>query len=306
MLASGLLWIYTLRIMIFNQDKLYKNVIGVFFGGKKLQVARIENGSVAQMIHKEINNRESEEFILNELILAIETVFNDTIQGIGIGVPSIVDVKSGIVFNATNVPSWRKVYLKDIIEERFNTPTYVNNDANCFAIGEKYFGVAKDYQNIAGITIGAGLGVGIIINGRLYSGRNCGAGEFCSIPYRDHDYEYYCSTGYFEEKYGIKSTVLLSRARKNDKIALSIYEQFGFDFGNAIKAIIYAIDPEAIVVGGQLSEAYDFFKDAMFKSIKTFLYGNTISNIVILKSEEANIEAYGAAALCFENDSVSK
>jgi Transcriptional regulator/sugar kinase len=289
--------------MIFNQDKLYKNVVGVFFGGKKLQVARIENGSVAQMIHKEINNRETEEYILHELILAIETVFNDSIQGIGIGVPSIVDVKSGIVFNATNVPSWRKVYLKDILEERFKTPTYVNNDANCFAMGEKYFGVAKDFQNIAGITIGAGLGVGIIINGRLYSGRNCGAGEFCSIPYRDHDYEYYCSTGYFEEKYGIKSNVLLARARKNDKIALSIYEQFGFDFGNAIKTIIYAIDPEAIVVGGQLSEAYDFFKDAMLKSIKTFLYGNTISNIVILKSEEPNIEAYGAAALCFENDS---
>jgi glucokinase len=288
--------------MIFNQDKLYKNVIGVFFGGKKLQVARIENGSVAQIIHKEINNKESEEYILNELILAIETVFNDTIRGIGIGVPSIVDVKNGIVFKATNVPSWRKVYLKDIIEERFNIPTYVNNDANCFAMGEKYFGVAKDFRNIAGVTIGAGLGVGIIINGRLYSGKNCGAGEFCSIPYRDHDYEYYCSIGYFEEKYGIKSNILFGRAKKKDKIALSIYEQFGLDLGNAIKTIIYAIDPEAIVIGGQLAEAYEFFQETMFKNIKTFLYQNTINNIVVLKSEEPNIEAYGAAALCFEND----
>jgi len=289
--------------MIFNQDKLYKNVIGVFFAGKTIQAARIENGAVAQIIEKEINNHETEEHILNELIESIKTVFNKSVSGIGIGVPSIVDVKNGIVYNATHVPSWRKVYLKDIIEERFNTPTYVNNDANCFAIGEKYFGTAKDFQNIAGITIGAGLGVGIIINGRLYSGKNCGAGEFCSIPYRDHDYEYYCSSNYFEEKYGIKSNVLFARAKKNDKIALAIYEQFGLDLGNAIKTIIYAIDPEAIIIGGQLSEAYEFFQEAMFKNIKTFLYKNTINDIVILKSEEPNIETFGAAALCFEDES---
>ena len=291
--------------MIFNQEKLYKNVIGVFFGGKKLQVARIENGAVAQMIEKEINNRETEEFILNELISAIRTVFNESVRGIGIGVPSVVDVKNGIVYKATHVPSWRKVYLKDIIEELFNTPTYINNDANCFAIGEKYFGAAKDFENIAGITIGAGLGVGIIINGRLYSGRNCGAGEFCSIPYREHDYEYYCSTGYFEEKYGLKSTVLFNRAKKNDKIALAIYEQFGLDFGNAIKTIIYALDPDAIIVGGQLAQAYEYFQESMFKNIKTFLYSNTIKDIVILKSEEPNIATYGAAALCFEDEAVT-
>lgn len=290
--------------MIFNQEKLYKNVIGVTFGGKDLHVARIENGAIAKYTHKEINNRESEEAILNEIILTIKTVYNDTVFGIGVGMPSLVDVKEGIVYKPTNIPSWNKVHLKDILEENFKIPTFVNNDANCFALGEKYFGVAKDYDNIAGLTIGTGMGVGIIIDGKLYSGRNAGAGEFCSIPYRDHDYEYYCSTKYFEEKYGIINSVLFSRALKKDKIALAIYEMFGVDLGNAIKTIVYALDPDAVVIGGRIVDAYDFYKESMFKTIRTFIYPNTLKRIKILKSEEKNISTFGAAALCFENGNV--
>lgn len=286
--------------MIFSQDKLQKNVIGVIFGGKHLSAARIENGVIADIIHREVNNREAEEVILSEIIHTINSVYTDSVAGIGVGVPSLVDVKHGIVINPTNIPSWHKVHLKDILEEQFNVPVYINNDANCFALGEKYFGVAKDYENIAGITIATGFGVGIIINGKLYSGRNAGAGEFCSIPYRDHDYEYYCSTKYFEEKYGLKNEILLARAKKKDKIALAIYELFGMDLGNAIKTIMYALDPDAIVIGGIMAEAYDFYKEAMFKTVNSFIYKGTVKNIKIFKSTEANIPVYGAAALCFE------
>ena len=286
--------------MIFSQDKLQKNVIGVIFGGKHLSAARIENGVIADIVHREVNNREAEEVILSEIIHTINSVYTDSVAGIGVGVPSLVDVKHGIVINPTNIPSWNKVHLKDILEEQFNVPVYINNDANCFALGEKYFGVAKDYENIAGITIATGFGVGIIINGKLYSGRNAGAGEFCSIPYRDHDYEYYCSTKYFEEKYGLKNEILLARAKKKDKIALAIYELFGMDLGNAIKTIMYALDPDAIVIGGIMAEAYDFYKEAMLKTVNSFIYKGTVKNIKIFKSTEANIPVYGAAALCFE------
>ena len=286
--------------MIYSQDKLQKNVIGVIFGGKHLCAARIENGVIADIVHREVNNREAEEVILSEIIHTINSVYTDSVAGIGVGVPSLVDVKHGIVINPTNIPSWHKVHLKDILEEQFNVPVYINNDANCFALGEKYFGVAKDYENIAGITIATGFGVGIIINGKLYSGRNAGAGEFCSIPYRDHDYEYYCSTKYFEEKYGLKNEILLARAKKKDKIALAIYELFGMDLGNAIKTIMYALDPDAIVIGGIMAEAYDFYKEAMLKTVNSFIYKGTVKNIKIFKSTEANIPVYGAAALCFE------
>ena len=272
----------------------------MIWGGKHLSAARIENGVITDIVHREVNNREAEEVILSEIIHTINSVYTDSVAGIGVGVPSLVDVKHGIVINPTNIPSWHKVHLKDILEEQFNVPVYINNDANCFALGEKYFGVAKDYENIAGITIATGFGVGIIINGKLYSGRNAGAGEFCSIPYRDHDYEYYCSTKYFEEKYGLKNEILLARAKKKDKIALAIYELFGMDLGNAIKTIMYALDPDAIVIGGIMAEAYDFYKEAMLKTVNSFIYKGTVKNIKIFKSTEANIPVYGAAALCFE------
>lgn len=286
--------------MIFKDNKLNGNAIGVFLGGKNLQAARIENGAICKIIDKEINNHDTEENVLNEIISTVEDVFADNIKGIGIGIPSLVDIKQGIVYKPTNIPSWHKVYLKDILEQKFNTPTFVNNDANCFALGEKYFGVAQQYDNIAGITLGTGLGVGIIINGKLYSGKNAGAGEFCSIPYKDHDYEYYCSDKYFEEKYGLKSSSLISRANKKDKIALVVFELFGIDLGNAIKTILYALDPEAIVIGGKLAEAYPFFEESMLNTVNTFIYKNSLSRLKIMKSEEKNIATYGAASLCFE------
>ena len=286
--------------MIFNLDKIQKTVIGVNLDGKHLSAARIENGMVADIIHAEVNNHESEEVILSEIIKAIQSVYTDNVTGIGVGVPSLVDVKNGIVINPTNIPSWHKVHLKDILEEQFNVPVCINNDANCFALGEKYFGGAKDFENFAGVTIDTGLGVGIIINGKLYSGRNAGAGEFCSLPYKEHDYEYYCSSQYFEEKYGIRHDILLARAYNKDKIALVIYELFGVDLGNAIKAIMYTLDPDAIVIGGRLAEAYDFFSASMLKTVNSFIYKGTLRNIHILKSTDPYIPVYGAAALCFE------
>lgn len=286
--------------MIFRLDILQKNVIGASFDGKHFRAARIENGTITEIVHREINNRETQEYILSEIIHAINSIFNESVVGIGIGVPSLVDVKKGVVLNPTNIPSWHKVHLKDILESQFNIPAYINNDANCLALGEKYFGNAKDFENIAGITLDTGMGVGIIINGKLYSGRNAGAGEFCSIPYREHDYEYYCNTQYFERKYDLKHEVLLARARKNDKIALALYEMFGTDLGNAIKTIMYALDPDAIVIGGQISEAYEFFKEAMFKTVNTFIYKDTVQSIKIFQSTEPYISVYGAAALCLE------
>lgn len=286
--------------MIFSQDCLQKNVIGVTFGGKHIGAARIENEEIAEFVQTEINNREAEETILCDIIHTINSVYTDSVTGIGVGVPSLVNAKNGVVLNPTNIPSWHKVHLKDILEEQFNIPVHINNDANCFALGEKHFGEARNFENIAGITIGTGFGVGIIIGGKLYSGRNAGAGEFCSIPYRDHDYEYYCSEKYFEIKYGLKHSILLSRAYEKDKIALAIYELFGADLGNAIKTIIYALAPDAIVIGGRLAEAYDFFKDSMFRTVDSFIYKETLKDIRILKSTKPNISVYGAAALCFE------
>lgn len=286
--------------MLHKHNQEDKAIVGVYLGGKVLMAGKVKNSQIEKQVTKTINNLEAEEVILKEVITAIEEVFDDEVVGIGIGAPSLIDVEQGIVFKVHSIPSWREVHLGNIIEGRFGVKTYINNDANCFVVGEKYFGTAQQYNNIVGLIIGSGFGAGIIFNGHLFSGHNCGAGEFGSIPYRDHDYEYYCSASYFDEKYGIKAEVLLERAESRDKIALAIFEQFGFDLGNAIKTVMYSVDPEVIVIGGPLSKAFPYFEKAMWKNVRSFIYEHAQKKLKILASEQPNIAVLGAAALYYD------
>jgi len=286
--------------MIHNLNIENKSVVGVFLEGKQLQAGRIKDDKIQKSITWEIDNYETEEIIISRIIEAIEQVISDDTCGIGIGVPSLVDVNKGIVYNAEHIPSWREVHLGEILTRHFNMGIYVNNDANCFTAGEKYFGKGKKYSNMVGIVCGIGMGMGIIIDNKLYSGINCGAGEFGAIPYRDHTYEYYCTLGYFELKYGLKADKLYRRAQKEDKIALAILEQFGLDFAQVIKTILYSVDPEYIVVGGPIAKFYPFFMPFVQKSLRKFPYPKTIERLQIEVSEQPNIAVLGAAALYYD------
>lgn len=286
--------------MIYQDNDIEQAVVGVFLGGKTLMAGKIKDRKVERKVVRTINNLAAEEEILMEMISAVQEVFDDDVIGIGVGVPSLVDVNKGVVYQVLNIPSWQEVNLKEILEDRFKVKVYLNNDANCFAVGQKYFGKALNYENIVGLIIGVGFGCGIITNNQLYSGQNCGAGEFGSIPYREHDYEYYCSENYFQTKYGEKYTDFLQRAKSKDKIAMALFEHYGYDLGNAIKTILFAVDPEIIVIGGRMAEAYPFYKKSMMEKVKTFPYKNTIKKLKIKVSEEPDISILGAAALYYD------
>jgi glucokinase len=277
-----------------------KTIIGVDLGGTKIGVGKVEANQIVKHFAFNVSSQASEEKIVNEIIQAIEKVFDQTIAGIGVGAPSLVDVEKGIVYDVQNIPSWKKVPLKEILENHFHRPVYVNNDANCFAIGEKYFGKGRNYKNMVGLIIGTGMGAGIIINNRLYSGINCGAGEFGSIPYKEHIYEYYCSGQFFINEYGIEGHHLFDEAKKGDTKSLAIFEQFGIHLGNAIMTILFAVDPEAIILGGSVSQAYPFFQETMWKEIRSFPYKHTIERLVIDTTEETQIAILGAAALFYD------
>lgn len=281
-----------------------KAIIGVALGGKKLLSGKVLNGNLIKSNSYTINNRGTEEEVLSEVINSISTVFDKDVAGIGIGVPSLVDVVQGIVYKVQKIPAWREVHLKEILENRFGVPVYVNNDANCFAVGEKYFGQAKNYENLVGLILGSGVGAGIIFKGHLYSGTNCGAGEYGSIPYRDHDFEYYCSESYFEEKYGLKYDILLKRAARKDKIALAVFEQYGFDLGNLIKVILFTSDPEIIILGGIISKAFPYFEKVMWERVRTFTYKQSIKKLKIVPTKQQDIAVLGAAALYMDGQNI--
>lgn len=282
-----------------------QTIIGIDIGGTNIGLGRVVDNKIVKQQSFAISAKSSKEKVLNEIVHAITSVFNDDVAGIGIGVPSLVDVEKGIVYGVQNIPSWDEVHLKDFLEEQFRKPVYINNDANCFAVGEKYFGKGRQYSNIVGLTLGTGLGAGIIIKDQLYSGVNCGAGEFGSIPYRDHTYEYYCSSQFFEREFGIKGTDCYNYAIKGEREALKILWEFGTHVGNVVHAILYSVDPELIILGGSVSKSYDFFKEAMWERVNQFEYNNTIKNLVVEVTTQPDIAILGAAALYY-NAMVSK
>ncbi len=277
-----------------------ESIIGVDLGGTKVNTGRVEENRVVKHVSSHITTQGEMNIILDEIKRSIDEVFEPNVVGIGIGVPSVVDVEKGIVYNVQNIPSWKEVPLKGVLEDRFQKPTYVNNDANCFAVGEKHFGKGRKYRNMVGVTLGTGLGVGIIIDHRLYSGTNCGAGEFGSISYKDQIIEYYCSGQYFIHEHGLKGLDLYEKAKSGDTIALQIFEQFGLHLGESIKTILFAVDPEAVILGGSVSRSFPFFNRAMWEQVQTFPYQKSLDRLVIEVSEEPQIAILGAAALYYD------
>jgi glucokinase len=199
-----------------------------------------------------------------------------------------------------NIPSWQEVPLKEILEKKFQVPVYVNNDANCFALGECYYGQGKNFRHIVGLAIGTGLGAGIIIDGKLYNGSNCGAGEIGTIPWREQTVEYYCSGQYFQKVIGIPGKILHERAGRGDKEALAALASFGHEFGLAIMIAMYAYDPEIIILGGSVSRAFPFFEKSMRARLQEYAYPTALRRLVITCSEKENIHLLGAAALFFD------
>ncbi|MGH2563433.1 MAG: ROK family protein, partial [Ginsengibacter sp.] len=219
---------------------------------------------------------------------------------IGIGVPGLVNNEEQLVYDVVYIPAWKKVALKKLMEERYNIPVYVENDANCFALGEYYFGKGQGYNSIIGLTIGTGLGTGLIINKRLYPGKNGGAGEFGMIEYLDQTCEYYASGQFFNNVYKINGEEVFNNAKKGDTSAVKMYEEMGLHLGNAIKMILYALDVELIVIGGSVRYAFPYFSKTMWQQIKTFGFQKAAENVKIEVSELENSGILGAAALCYD------
>jgi len=279
----------------------YTNTIGIDLGGTNIRGGLVNGKELNNITSERINAKETAEEIIQQLFNLTERLINDSVSAIGIGVPGLVDEDRGIVFDVLNIPSWTELPLKQLMEERFRIPVLINNDANCFAVGEYYFGKGVEGDSMVGLTIGTGLGSGIILKGKLYSGKTCGAGEFGMIDYLDHYIEYYASGQFFKNVYDVDGEVIFEKARSGDPTALKMYKEFGGHLGNAIKTILYALEVDKIILGGSVRHALPFFEKCMWERLKTFAYRRTIDNLKIEVSELENSGILGAAALHYDN-----
>src|ERR1700744_4640661 len=225
-----------------------EKIIGIDLGATNVRGAIVNDESISEIISRRINTKGSEEQVLEDVYYIIDKLIDKDVKAIGIGLPSVVDVEQGIVYDVQHIPSWKEVHLKQILENRYQITVFVNNDANCFALGEHYFGKGKGKKDMVGLTIGTGLGAGIIINNQLYAGPNCGAGEFGCVDYLDNNYEYYCSGSFFNNVYGLNGEDVFKNAQKGGEQALKLYAEMGTHLGNAIKVIMYTYDPALIIL----------------------------------------------------------
>ncbi len=277
-----------------------ENILGVDLGATNARAGLVRNQRLGDVFSIRINAHGSAEEVLGQLCGLIDRMKPGDVAGVGIGVPSVVDVETGIVYDVQNIPSWREVPLKSILEDKYSIPVLVNNDANCFALGEKHFGKGVGYQSLIGLIVGTGFAGGIIVDDRLYPGRNCGAGEFGLIPYLDSIYEHYCCGQFFPRRVGQTGAEVYQRAAEDDREAVEIFAEFGEHLGEGIKTILYAYDPEKIILGGSVRKAFRFFEEAMWESIRSFAYSNSIRSLRIEVSELEHVAILGAAALHYD------
>ncbi len=270
--------------------------LSIDLGGTNIRIAQVENGRCLDKLSVPCLAQQDADTVINQLVGLIRKMLTPQVTGIGIGVPSIVDEEKGIVYNVANISSWKEIHLKEILEEEFKLPVAINNDSNCFALGEHLFGEGRSYANMVGVTIGTGIGAGVIVNHRLYGGQYKGAGEIGSLPYLDSDYEHYCSSFFFK-RYHSTGADFARRAEAGEVEALEVWQEFGRHFGNLVKAILFTYAPQAIVLGGGIASAFPLFGKAMRTAIDSFPYKIIAENTKIVTSELPDSCLLGASAL---------
>jgi glucokinase len=272
-------------------------IIGIDLGATNIRAGVVYGGTIKNIETKKIKSAGTVEDVLADFYLLIDALLDKDVVAIGVGVPSVVDLAKGIVYDVQHIPSWKEVPLKAILEAKYKIPVFVNNDANCFALGEFHFGKGKDKTEMIGLTIGTGLGAGAIVNKHLFAGPNCGVGEFGMVDYLDHNYEYYASGQYFSHLYNLNGEEVFERAKAGDALAQQYYSELGTHLGNAIKLIMYTFDASYIVFGGSVRHAYPYFEKNMWERINTFAYGHSVANLKIELSDLENAGILGAAGL---------
>ena len=275
-------------------------VLGIDLGGTNVRTGLITDSNLSSILSQRINSAGSVDEVVEQLFSLMDRSIDSSVKAVGIGVPGLVDTAAGIVYDVVNIPSWKQVPLRNVIEERYHVPVFINNDANCFALGEFYFGKGKGSESMIGLTLGTGLGSGIIINRKLYEGKNGGAGEFGMIDYLDKYIEYYASGQFFQNVYQTDGEIVFKRANDGDVEALNMYEQLGLHLGNAIKTILDAVDVELIILGGSVRKGWPHFNKSMWQQLQTFAFQKAKENLRIEVSELHNSGILGAAALYYD------
>ena len=250
--------------------------------------------------------------VVDAIVNQINVLINDNeinrknILGLGIASPGPLDPQKGKILNTPNLRIFQNYDIANDFAKRLKIDTYLENDANLFSIGEWYTQFRKN-NVIIGVTIGTGLGFGLVINGKLFTGGNRMAMEYGLSPFKWGIAERNVSIGYLRKtskklySKEISPRIIEKYYFKKDEKAIQIYNNFGKNIGIVLSHVINMIDPQVITIGGGLSKAFDCFKNSMFLAIKKHSPSFKKNKIVIVPSKFREISTMIGACIMVKN-----
>jgi glucokinase len=287
--------------------------IGVDLGGTNLRIAAVDStGNLLEKLTIGSQISRGREYVLEEMSNAIKTVASRfqnkyELKGVGIGVPGIIEKRTGRVIKSPNLPDWLNYPVKEEIERRLNSMVVLENDANAAALGEYWLGAARDVDAMCIVTLGTGVGGGIVINGDIWDGMSGMAGEFGHTNVEPEGHPCNCgSRGCVEQIASATAVVRMAKeaiatgkaeglakaargdveftaksvfhlALQGDEAATAIFHKVGWALGIMISDLVNIFNFPMYVIGGGVSSSWQAFSQPMFKEIlkRSMVYAAT-------------------------------
>lgn len=309
---------------------MHENIpaIGIDFGGTSVKAGVVLGDHiVAAAPAIATQDFDGPEALIDAMARSIESLRaeNPAISAVGVGMPGFVDHQQGIVRKLTNVRGWTEIPLRELLSKKCGLPVVVDNDANCMAYAEWQRGAGRGFRHLICLTLGTGVGGGVIVEDRLVHGARFGAGEIgqMSIDYQGRVGHYnnhgaledyignneiaeraakaYAAAGISKSAEACAPAALAQAAAQHDPVALAIWEETARMLASALMSCCWLLNPEAIVIGGGVARAGEVLFAPLKKHLLEQLSGPFRNHLQILPAAFCNeAGTIGAAALALD------
>ncbi len=273
--------------------------IGVDIESRNIIKKLLRNNEIVNYAEKPIysDKRDSNSVIMEKTLGLISELYDPQVKSIGVSLPSTIDKKKGIVYDLEKIPYWKEMKIKKIIEDQFNIPTFINNDINCYALGEKEQGLCQGFKDILCITLDENVGTSIIVNDRLFLENN-----YSFVNSKCLSSAIYNAVRNYKKHYmkTVEDLTFICRSFNDEIICIPTHKswnELGIMTGRLISILLSNYDPQIIVLGGKLAKSYQFFAEPMDRYLEKYIHPQILLNMIIVTSIINNPKTVGAANL---------
>lgn len=295
-------------------------IVGIDLGGTNLKIALLD--LKLRIRHKEVLDTQrfnKKEGLISAIVDSVDKILKDNklsrknLLGIGLGLPGPIDYERGVVHFLPNIVGWKEVNLKSILERKLRLPVFVDNDAKLMSLAEYKLGAAKGYSNAVCITLGTGVGAGIIINGNLYRGFCNASGEIGHMPINEKGPRcncggHACLEAYVGNKRILKEARRMFRrdisleelsclARRQNRGAQTIWGKVAGRLAVALVGAVNLLNPDCIVIGGGVAKAGRILFDKVKKVISSQAMSVQARHVKVSKAKLGNNAGLIGAAI---------